>query len=160
MGLARDGRFAYGPGHRFAVRSDPHHGIMAGRSEDAQWLLSDQQRGILAIRFDQSGNLVDSLLFGGNQPNPRRERLERWKAEVGFTDGPIHIREFSVEPYGIGIAALPSGMQEAVDAPETFDEEELEMVLEDALAWIKDGQFVLNWGDQYYMDKDGNVVSS
>ena len=157
---AGSARYEYEPEHCFLIRNDPQYGILAGRSRDAQWLISDEQDGTLVIKFNAPGNLIDTFLLDGKLPNERRDERDHWKDKIGLTEATISVRRFSLARYGIGITALPSGMQQAVDAPGDLDEEELKMILEDAAGWLKDGQFVLNWGNDYYLSKDGEVVSS
>jgi len=153
-------QYGYGSDHLYTVQSDPHYGILAGQSTGHQWLISENPDGHLLVKFGPSGELTEPLLLKADQPKQRAERLEDWKAEVGFETKPIRIRKFYLDRYQLGIADLPSGMQEAVDSPDEFDEEELEMVMADIDGWLKDGQFVLKWGNEYYMNAAGEVESS
>jgi len=115
---------------------------------------------MLLIKFDLSGKLIETSILEDEQPKQRQDQLERWKAGVGFMDKPINICKFYLKDYQIGVAALTNCMQEAVDAPDHFDPVELEMIREEIDRWLETGQFVLDWGNDYYMNKNGEVVCS
>src|SRR5690348_18309911 len=161
MSNAAHKRYDYGLDHCYTIRSNPYYGILAGQSGGAQWLITGAEQAILLIKFDLKGKLVETRLLKGDSPEQREEQLEQWKAEVGFTDQPVYVLKFHLEQYYVGVAALPyDGMQEAIDDPDSFAPEELEMIMEEIESWLSKGLFALEWGEEYYMNKDGEVITS
>ena len=58
------------------------------------------------------------------------------------------------------IDSVPAFLEEFVAKPDTFtpgDRQRYPTILRD---WVKDGQFVLNYNNDYWLDSDGEVESS
>src|SRR5205814_740764 len=125
---------------------------------------------LLAFRFDQEGNLLWTEqrpvpFFQGVTPpyeiyDPRIPPLmEAWKVEMRFHPAKIKVKKFFSEQFFVGIEDYPSHFQEILNDPAAGDSEKAD-VLDSMKLWDKDGQFVLQWGNDYWLDKAGEVVSS
>lgn len=65
---------------------------------------------------------------------------------------------FTQQPY-IGIEDYPSHFGEILSDPQECDEEKSD-IRDSMRLWDKDGQFVLQWGNDYWLNDSGRVVSS
>lgn len=86
--------------------------------------------------------------------------LAHWKAAVGFRAETIRVDAFFLQNRWIGIEDLPKHYKELLDHSEGLEEERRLELLEDVRQWKSRGDFVLYWDEDYYLDKDGEVVSS
>jgi hypothetical protein len=78
---------------------------------------------------------------------------------MSFQPATIRVRKFFSDEHYIGIEDYPSHFHEILSDPDS-DEEEKADVRESMVLWDKDGQFVLQWGNDYWLDGSGHVVSS
>ncbi len=85
---------------------------------------------------------------------------EYLRAEFGFQPALIRVREFATDR--VAIFPLPADYQEFVDDPETpsFDEEQRKCFPYYITKWVENEEFVLLWGNDYWMDNNGEVTSS
>ena len=86
-------------------------------------------------------------------------RLAAWQVEMGFKPATIRVNRFAIPGLGIGIEDYPDHFGDILDDPEASDEEKAD-VRESMRLWDADGQFVLLWGNDYWLAGDGEVVSS
>jgi hypothetical protein len=85
--------------------------------------------------------------------------LNAWQKEIGFRPATITVKKFfSVEHY-IGIEDYPSHFAEILSDPEATEDERID-VRDSMTLWDRDGQFVLLWGNDYWLNSSGDVVSS
>jgi hypothetical protein len=154
----------------YAFKPDEGHFIAGVTPTGEQVLMGLFCPNLVAFHFDREGNLVRSEqrpvpFFHGVRPpfdiydDRIQPMIEVWKAEMEFRPATIRVRKFfSDEPY-IGIEDYPSHFHEILSDP-AADEEEKADVRESMELWDKDGQFVLLWGNDYWLDGSGRVVSS
>jgi hypothetical protein len=86
-------------------------------------------------------------------------RIVAWQEELEFRPATIRVKRFFLEELGIGIEHYPSHFGEILDDPGTSDEEK-DDVRDSMRHWDADGQFVLHWGNDYWLDDSGEVTSS
>ena len=67
--------------------------------------------------------------------------------------------QFFIPELGIGIEDYPDHFGEILDDPDSSDDEKAD-VRDSMETWDADGQFVLNWGNDYWLESTGEVVSS
>jgi hypothetical protein len=131
---------------------------------------------ICAVLFDASGKLTEVRI----RPLPFRARAMReggpyliedpdfqdryiaqaqiWGAELGFSEQSIVIERFAFPEFDLGIENLPRHMQHFRSNPDESSEEdkrELPKMIEE---WIAEGNFVFWWGNDYYLDKEGEII--
>jgi hypothetical protein len=125
---------------------------------------------LLAFFFDAEGNLlgVDDRpvpFFRGVPPpyNIYDERiaplLDAWQREIGFRPTTITVKKFFSPEHHIGIEDYPSHFEEILSDPGA-DEEEKRATRDSIRLLDEGGQFVLFWGNDYWLDSSGEVVSS
>jgi hypothetical protein len=125
---------------------------------------------LVAFYFDRDGELLRSeqwpVPFFRDVTPPYdiyderiQPMIETWKAEVRFRPATIRVRKLFSDEHYIGIEDYPSHFHEILSDP-AADEEEKADVRGSMGLWEKDGQFVLLWGNDYWLDGSGRVVSS
>jgi hypothetical protein len=167
----------YDADHVFTLVGNPHYGFATGRAPQEQVLVTFAGPNLLAVCFDAAGRLLKadtSVLHeaaapvastGGCSAAAQQRAgpwatLRAWEREHGLMPGPIRVRRFFLDRYGLGIRDLPSEMREVAENPSQFCGEEYATVWEDIAAWVGSGQFVFLCNGDYFMDRDGRVVSS
>lgn len=125
---------------------------------------------LLAFYFDLEGNLLRinkrpvPFFQSVNPPyHIYDERIpaliEVWEKAIGLQHATINVKKFFSHEYYIGIEDYPAHFAEILSDPASDDEEKAD-VRESMRLWDKDGQFVLLWGNDYWLDDSGDVVSS
>jgi hypothetical protein len=160
----------------FPIRSSPGDYFYAGHlPADRQALIARCVYGyIIMLVFDQSGTLLNtfwqdlpsSLLLDGTMPGyyevEEAEFNDYLRRAFGFTLGLIHVREFHIPKEMLAVYRLPKFYQEFLDDPNgpTFDDE-LRQSLPDLIKrWREEGRFVLEWGNDFWLDSNGEVTDS
>ncbi len=83
----------------------------------------------------------------------------RYRAEIGFQRATIKVKKFfSQQPY-IGIEDYPDHFGDILSDPQACEEDKSD-IRESMRLWDEDGQFVLQWGNDYWLNNTGKVVSS
>ena len=130
---------------------------------------------ILTLFFEANGSLsgresraCDPPPAGkGNPKSPYRytpqfvagfeRQVEEWKAELGFVESPILVREFHDKQSGVRILPVPEHL---LDLSWAEDEEERQEAEEGRRHWEAEGSFVFRWADDYWMNRDGEIEST
>jgi uncharacterized protein (TIGR02996 family) len=152
----------------FPVKSCESYGFYAGTLPRKRQALIGRVRAeyVNVAVFDRKGTFLQE--FNGPLPIALQRPPEEYYdvndeelyefllREFGFRPGRIHIKEF-VTGEGLSVHLLPWHYQEDVEDPDSTDEEGSAV---DIQGWIDRGDFVLDWGNDYFMDADGEVTSS
>ena len=156
---------------RYAIKSHETYFFYAGVTPDKQQVLMGLAcPNLVAFRFDKEGNLLRTEqrpvpFFQGVKPpyDIYDERIpplmEAWKMDMRFRPAKIKVKKFFSEEHYIGIEDYPSHFHEILIDPAVDDDDKADGRNSMKL-WDKDGQFVLQWGNDYWLDESGEVVSS
>jgi hypothetical protein len=149
---------SYPDNRLYRIANDPRYGIGAGIGPDRQVLIAGKVAGVLAVVFDLQGAMTD-ISFTPSQPGDHRRTLvAELQRSMQIQPGTIAVRKFFLPHYYVGITDLPSQLQEFVDNPD--DSPEYDASLQDLADWLAAGYYVLVWNEQYYLNRDGKVISS
>jgi hypothetical protein len=167
---------SWGVGDRlFPVRSAPDRYFYAGLLPSGrQALVGRSVHGyILVALFGPDGELIEvvrrDLPSPPAEPGPGRirevdeDRFEEYLGrEFGFTPGLIRVKEFRLPAEMFGVYPLPDYFREFLTDPSSpaYDEEDRQALPEVIERWVKDGQFVLEWGNDFWLNSQGEVVAS
>lgn len=155
---------------RYAIRPNDAYGFHTGFTpNNEQVLMGLSCPKLVAFHFDLEGKLLRSScrpvpFFQGVTPPYRiydvrlPPLIEAWQKDMGLRLATIKVKKFFSHEYYIGIEDYPSHFQDVLSDPSSDDEKA--DVLESMETWGKDGQFVLQWGNDYWLDESGGVVSS
>ena len=161
---------------RYAIQSHEGYFFYTGvRPNNEQVLMGLFCANLLvAFHYDLEGNLlrIDQRpipLFQGVKP-PYDKRIPLlieewqtamglWQTAMGLQCSTIKVKKFFSHELHIGIEDYPSHFHEILSDPASDDGEKAD-VRESMELWDKDGQFVLLWENDYWLDESGEVVSS
>ena len=140
----------------YKIQNDAYHYYTGHLSNGNQILLnsdgSEDDTPILPlVEFDRNGNLlaVHTEETGSSDFNPLR-----------FLPGTIAVKKFFISDQWIGIRELPEHYQEFLDEPQNATEEERLHYPDQIAAWQAAGDFVLWCNEDYYLNQEGELVSS
>jgi hypothetical protein len=168
--------------HLYPIQSEPSYFFFAGTTPHGQVLMGLACPYLVAYYFDSEGNLTGgdrrcldflrpSGVYAGGEPIPEQVQtynvyddripilLQEWQREMGFREQSIRVKRFADSEFGIGIRDYPEHFSEVMSDPETTEEEKANE-LECESQWEADGQFVLWWGNDYWLNGEGEVTSS
>ena len=92
--------------------------------------------------------------------------LEEWKAEIGIKPKGVRIARFHLPEWGywgtgIGLCDLPQFMQDCSDDRLSEKDEQLRRELLDDIEQFRSNEkFVLRWGTEYWMSKEGEITDT
>ena len=121
---------------------------------------------VVGVFFDKSGDLLGSVVepvaprLDENDEVAADRTLADVRSTIGLTPASIFIKKFRLDDRQVGISDLPEHYQDFLNNPEEFDEQRRAELSGDVQRWFSEGDFVLWWGEDYYLDKDGDVSSS
>lgn len=161
----------------YCIQSEPGHFYAGHLKDGTQAFIGIDYPSLILVEFDAEGNYLKIITKEISQESlsaikeslsePVSEsmwlkytkdwdELDEWANELGFTKGVITVKKFCLPEYEICIQDLPTEYQEMLDSDEEIDEETLEEIRE----WQKGNEFILVWGQDYYMNEAGEVVST
>ena len=89
-----------------------------------------------------------------------RRELADFQRACGYRPDAIHVEQFSVPDRFIRIEDIPEHYQDFLSNQDDYDADRQEELAADIKKWVQDGDYVLWWGEDYYLDSKGEVVSS
>lgn len=158
----------------FPIRSNPVY-FYAGHLWDVrQTLIGRSVYGHLVVAcFDSGGSLIEVIHqklpshlivtgpFGTCEVD-EDDFLNYLQGELGFTDGRIQVKEFHLTDKQLEVYQLPEHYQAFLNDPNNplYSQEEHESFPGLIREWHERGQFVLVWGNDYWLDITGEVIAS
>lgn len=163
---------AFRPERLYPVKTDEDHSLFCGRLANGHQAMAtlDVRLLLVVTLFDAAGNLVgeEERDLAGRWPIPvhgypevnHAELHDYLRTEFGFEPAVIRVRALTTDR--VAIYPLPGHYQEFVDAPESpsFDEGQREHFPALIKEWVENEEFVLLWGNDYWMDNNGKITSS
>lgn len=157
----------------YHIKNDANY-FYAGRIKNGkQVLMGIQAPEIIVIEFDEEGNCSNTILriiskellptqqsISVSETDELTTKLHVWQNELGFVPGTISVKIFFLTDRWIGIRDLPDHYQNVLDRPEDYSDDRRRDLLEDIRQWKKQGDFVLYWDEEYYLNRRGEVDSS
>jgi hypothetical protein len=156
---------------RYPIQSHESYFFYAGVTpDDQQVLMGLCCPNLVAFYFDAEGNLLKvaerpvAFFQGVVPPYDIYDKriaplLKAWRKEIGVRPVTISVKKFFSSEHDIGIEDYPSHFEEILSDPKTTKDERRD-VQNSITLWDEDGQFVLLWGNDYWLDSSGEVVSS
>jgi uncharacterized protein (TIGR02996 family) len=161
---ARDEDFLY------PIQTARHRNWEAGLAGDCQVLMLGEHERVLGLFFDREGEFLEQQIRPWPRPAQgyRGEFDELWEAtcrpwqqELRFEPTTICVKRFAGPEGEPCIIDYAFGHRDFFQRPEELDAEERDSIsrfLHEV--WLPRGQFVLNWGDDFWMDNTGEVVAT
>lgn len=161
--LRRDAEKAARSDRRYPIRSDSNYGFHAGHvPKKRQALIAlDVSLNLLVAFFDAKGNFLQVERRNLSPSLNDRDFQKYLKKEFGFKPGLIRVKAFLIKPELLAVHAFPSHFQEFLDNPrDGFDAADRDRYPQSIRTWIANKEFVLDWGNDYWLDDNGEVTSS
>jgi hypothetical protein len=173
--LVRD---ASRPGRRFPIRSEKSYGHYAGLLPDRRQapVICGNTPDVRVFLFSPEGDYLGHQRRSDAPERPPKEagrplsdreldlfirELHRFLAdEFGFEPGLIHVKRFEEPAESVSVEPLPGYLVEFAADPEGVPEDRRPYHLAELERWVAEGDFVLNTWNDYWLDKDGEVISS
>ncbi len=118
--------------------------------------------------FDAEGEIVDSSVYplgidlrGGLGPVVEAiaaKKIRVVKRELEIRPGPIRVEPFFVKGWEVRLKQFPDDLEEFLSTPDRFPEKEAAIYRRDVEQWRAHDNCVLTWGNQYYLDREGNTI--
>jgi hypothetical protein len=179
---SEDNGTSEGGSRLYPIRPEQGYFVAGMTGDGRQVLMGLYCPDLVAIFFDASGDLIrheahhlEFLQRSGVIVDGERiegmvgyydiyderipPRIVAWQEELQFRSTTIRVKRFFLDELGIGIEDYPSHFGEILDDPGASDEEKGD-VRDSMRHWDADGQFVLHWGNDYWLDDSGEVTSS
>jgi hypothetical protein len=139
---------------------------------------------VCIVFFDNEGNYLEwgeqtvspGALFGLPPPgsslsqeqweNAVKHHYERIISNIGGHLEPIRVHSFAVADadFDMSISELPWHLQRLLDFPDEekrqLGEAEFEYLMGLLAGWVERGDYVLTWGGEFHVNKDGEIVFS
>ena len=146
----------------YTITSDFLHFNTGRLADGTQILMGQQWSELVSVEFDAAGNYLRTATrdFDQSDEDELSVSTRSIQAEIGLIPGAISVKRFSLPERHIGIRDLPDHYQDVLDRPEDFNEEQRRELLEDIRQWQEAGDFVLEWDEDYYFSRDGELTSS
>lgn len=129
---------------------------------------------LAAVFFNSSGDFLraetrpsplqtyyNSRWVSESQNDELWQLFESWKQTIGFISDAIVITHFTLPAIEVGVYDLPKFLREFCDCPSTEEyEEDREASYEEVRRWRSLGMFVLDWVNEYWINKNGNICDN
>jgi hypothetical protein len=157
----------------YTIRHDQGY-FEAGLARGKQVLLGNTVHQIVAHWFDLEGRFlglerfpmrVDPPTFPGTRIYETGSEYQRAvysevaavKDQLGFQPAEIRVQAFESEE--ACIFDLPGEYERFLEMPESAGPEEREQFMRPIAEWRAEGKFVLDWGVDYWLSRDGRVLA-
>jgi hypothetical protein len=149
-----------------------------GRAGDRQLLAGILHGRIVGVWFDARGcfervEVIDPSvpIHAGSRTKREyeeeallaclREELEGWLEQVGFQPRSIVVNSFFVNGLPVGIIDMPNHYKRFLANPAWIeDTEEREEWKRDIQEWMERHNYILRWGDDLWMNGEGQVIAT
>jgi hypothetical protein len=130
---------------------------------------------LVAVFFDQNGNLLDAQErrlsadaqklaeqgFFTERPQKQFEQeLQLFMNEINCRSSHIVVKKFAIPRHSLRIEDYPRSFQEVVSDPGRHSQEDVNDARESLHGWWEEGLFVFEWGNEYWVNRDGEFVAS
>jgi len=157
---------------RYAIQDNGSYFRAGHLPNGNQVLMGIQLPNVTLVEFDHAGSFVGvycrpiatvgepSSFSPAELADSGAVTIAVWQDQIGFVSATIHLRPFYIDSAWIGIRDLPEHYRDVIENPEDYDDERRETLMQDIGVWRERGDFVLEWCEEYYMDRAGEVTSS
>jgi hypothetical protein len=155
----------------YPIRSHEDYGFYAGVTPDnRQVLMGLLCPNIVVFLFNATGSLVETKqrrvhffegvtppfdIYDGRIP----PMIDAWQTEMRLQPGIIKVKKFFSLDLSVVIEDYPSHFEAILSDPQEGEDAKID-IRDSIKSWDKEKQFVLIWGNDYWLNNSGEVVSS
>jgi len=128
-------------------------------------VLFDNSGKLVEVRLRQLRVLAKAVRKGGpyiiedpDFQDKLKDQIRSWQNEIGFKEHPIAIERFAIPQLRLGIAEMPPHFQDFKNDPDDSTEEDRREMPAMIDQWLAEGNFVLWWWTDYYLDAHGEII--
>jgi hypothetical protein len=150
------------------VRSRPWTFFAGSVPDGRQVLLGWVWDFVGILFFDEAGELLEAREsplgidprqgFGPAVEAKVARAIRLLRRGLRFRERPIRVKPFSVASWDVALRKYPPYLEEFLDCPDRYGEEDAEFYRRIAQGWEVDQQCALKWGNDHYLDKDGYTI--
>ena len=151
-----------------AIQTRPHTYFTGKTNDEKQVLLGWLGSFVAVVTFDNMGNILETREYPLNIDlkkglGPIAEaiadkQIRVIRKQLHLHKGPIRVEQFFVERWNIGLKQFPLGLEDFLDRPDAFPEEDAQIFRKDIEDWKNAGNCVLQWGNDYHLGRDGHTL--
>jgi hypothetical protein len=152
----------------YTIQTRPQ-AYFTGTTNDGKQVLLGWLRDIIAVvLFDNTGDLLETREYPVNINlkkglGPVVETMVEKQIQVvrqllGIREGSIQVNPFFVDSWKIGLKQLPLDLEDYLDHPDGYSEEDARIFRKDIEDWKSAGNCVLYWGNDYLLGRDGHTL--
>lgn len=137
-------------------------------ADGKQVLLGWHSDFIAVLLFDETGKLLETKAYplgidlklglGPAVEVKARKKIQVIMRELHYRRGPIRVKPFFIESWQVGLRLFPIDLEEFLADPDRFAEDEAQIYKTDIDRWKANQNCILQWGNNYYLDRDGNTI--
>jgi hypothetical protein len=150
------------------IRSRPWTFFTGSVPDGRQVLLGWVWDFVGVLFFDQAGQLVEtsecphgvdlSHGFGPVVEVKVAKAIRLLKRGLRFRKSAIHVKPFAIKSWDVALRPFPLHLEEFLACPDRFSEEDAAYYRRDVRQWEADQRCVLKWGNDHFLDRDGNTI--
>ena len=150
------------------IQSRPHTYFTGKTTDEKQALLGFLGDCIAVVVFDKMGNVLETRDYSLNINRKSglgpvveaiaEKQIHVIQQQMDLHEVPIQVKQFFVERWNIGLKQFPLDLEDYLDHPDTFSEEDSHIFRKDIEDWQKAGNCVLQWGNDYLLGRDGYTL--
>jgi hypothetical protein len=151
-----------------AIRTRPRTYFTGKTTDGKQVLLGWVSDFVGVIFFDDMGKIIETREyslgiditkgFGPAVEARAKEEIKAIRKQFGVSRGQIKVQPFFIPKWQVELKLFPDDLQDYLDHPDSVAEEDLPIYRTDIERWIANQNYVLKWGNDYYLDKEGNTI--
>jgi hypothetical protein len=156
--------------YQYKLQSHTTYGFRVGRSETSQAIWWVNNGYLEIIWFDSSGKfestegISNTVYVKGDKVDDSellfKKACDFMQQKFGLRDETISVERFWLPELEAGIEDLTDTMKEFLNQPESFSDEEKDEYPGLIEEWKKDNDFVLWWGQDFYVNGAGFIETS
>jgi hypothetical protein len=152
----------------YPIQSHLTYRFFAGWSLGAQELYVLGKGGLDILRFDAKGMLTNSIRNQCTSLAKSKDKFDEVLSSLvdtrrkssGMVDAPIHVRRFSLPELKLGLYDYPIHFEEFFEEKNALTANERREMDLSIAEWQSAKQFVLLYGEEYWLNMSGIVQSS
>jgi hypothetical protein len=158
------------PHRSYSLRPEEHYLFFTGATRDGKYfILGPDNPNLIHLLFDSRGDLLEVRHVGLSASRQLlREAYEQLfrsyyrclQTQEGYSSEPAHFKPFSLPDDDIAVLDLPFHLRYDLKHPDKLSESERAECREAIEEWTAAGNYVLVWGNEFHVDKDGAIISS
>lgn len=137
-----------------------HQQVLLGWYRDTVLCVQFSDTGVVSNIFSREIDFDFSTGLGPKAEEAAKLAIERMCASIGFQEGTICIKEFSLSigQWQIGLHRHTDDMIDYLLDPSAYSKKDARIYEHDIKQWEYKNNCVLEWQDQYYLNSDGYTI--